>query len=1015
MPKPTRIINWRYRRQKRKGRGGRMILKTAGILIIAGTMITTMLLAVGISSAAAIYDSFNRDLPDFTEIERLGTDTDTTFETTKIYAWGDDPDGDGTRDLVLIYEVIDPLGGDREWLQLEQIPQTLIDATIAIEDKTFWSNQGFDVEGIGRAFYEYVLEGGDIQGGSSITQQLVKNNLIEEERRIVGADVDIDDYRRKVEELFLAQRVSQDYTKEQILEWYLNSNFYGNLAYGIEAAARVYFDKTAAQLTLAESAMLAAIPQSPALNPIDNPEEAKARQELVLDAMFREGYISRDALIEARFASLEVAPGIEDRFDIIAPHFALYVRKQLEEQFGPAMVLRGGLRVYTSLDLTMQRQAECVARAHVSRLSGEIGANLPLDELANCPALDYLTPLPSQDQGLNHNVNNASVVAIDPKTGEIKAMVGSLDYWNEAIDGSFNVAADGLRQPGSSFKPFTYLTALSQGFTAATMVLDVEADFGTAYNGIAYVPQNYDRRFHGPMRLRPALANSYNVPAVEVMSWVGVDRVIRTTHSMGITSLDQGADSYGLSLTLGGGEVKPIDMAYAFSVMANGGVMIGQPVPESQQRLGFRTLDPVSVIRVEDKDGRIIYEYDQPQKREILTPQLAFLMNDMLSDRSARCAGFGCPNALELPNNRPAAAKTGTTNDFRDGWTVGYTPQLVTAVWVGNTDNTPMEDVPGSKGAAPIWNAFMSWALEDAPIESWARPPGLVQRAVCNLSGQLPTANCPTVLEYFIEGTEPTVFDNMYQEFKINRENGRLATLDTPPELVESQVFIIYPEKAADWVRENELPQPPTEYDTIQTPTGEDGDAAILDPLPFQFVNGTVEIQGSAAGDSFSYYRLAYYAGLNPADLQTIVEQDSEQKRNAVLGTWDVSNLNGLYTLLLTVVKEDGSFDEVSVPVTVDNTAPEADILFPLPNQSIFTDEEWVIIQAQVTDDISIDRVEFFVDGAGVPFAISTVPPFTEKWTIPGPGCHTFRVVAYDAAGNSTESQTVRICLIERE
>jgi hypothetical protein len=255
----------------------------------------------------------------------------------------------------------------------------------------------------------------------------------------------------------------------------------------------------------------------------------------------------------------------------------------------------------------------------------------------------------------------------------------------------------------------------------------------------------------------------------------------------------------------------------------------------------------------------------------------------------------------------------------------------------------------------------------------------------------------------------------MYQEFKINRENGRLATLNTPPELVESKVFVIYPEKAADWVRENELEQPPNEYDTIQTPDGEEGDAAITDPLPFQFVNGVVEITGSAAGENFAHYRLAYFAGLTPVDLQTIVEQAPEERRNDVLGTWDVSNLNGLYTLLLTVVKSDGSFDEVSVPVTVDNTPPSAEILFPLPNQAIFTDEEWVIIQAQVTDDISVERVEFFIDGAGVPFAISTVPPFTEKWTIPGPGCHNFQVVGYDGAGNRTASQTVRVCIVSRE
>ncbi|MCI0394743.1 MAG: transglycosylase domain-containing protein [Chloroflexi bacterium] len=1014
MSRTTRVVRWRYRRHKTEGQGWRLIFRVASSLLLTGLLAVALLFVGSITAAAAVYDSLTSDLPDFTEIERLGQDTDTTFETTKIYAWGDDPDGDGRRDLVLIYEVIDPLGGDRQWLKLDQIPQTVVDATVAIEDKTFWTNQGFDVEGVGRAFYQYVWLGGEVQGGSSITQQLVKNNLIEEERRLVGEEVNFDDYRRKVEELLLAQRISQVYTKEQIMEWYLNTNFYGNLAYGIEAAARVYFDKTAAELTLAEAAMLAAIPQSPAFNPIDRPEEAKQRQELVLEAMYREGLIGQEALVAAKFSPIEVAPGIEERFDIIAPHFALYVRKQLEQQFGPAQVLRGGLRVYTSLDLEMQRQAECLARAEVARLSGEVGEGLTADERANCPALAFLPPLRQEEIGVERNVTNAAVVALDPRTGEIKAMVGSVDYWDETIDGSFNVAVDGLRQPGSSFKPFTYLTAFSQGYTAATMVLDVETDFGTPYNGVAYVPENYDSRFHGPMRLRLGLGNSYNIPAVQVMSWVGVDRVIRTAHSMGITSLDKGPNSYGLSLTLGGGEVRLIDMVYAFAVMDNMGVMIGQPAPESQQRLGFRTLDPVAILRVEDSDGRIMYEYNQPQRREILTPQLAFLINDILSDRSARCQAFGCPSILELPDGRPAAVKTGTTNDFRDAWTVGYTPQLVTGVWVGNSDNTPMNDVSGLAGAAPVWQAFMSWALQNEPVEGWPQPPGIVRRPVCELSGLLPTPYCPAVNEYFIEGTEPIIYDNLYQEFRINRETGRLATISTPPELIETKTYIIYPEQAADWVRENEIEQPPTEYDTITTPDGREGNAAITSPQPFAFVGDQIEIVGSAGGDNFAYYRLAFFRGLTPADLQSIVEQETAPKRNEALGVWDVSNLNGLYTLLLTVVRQDGSFDEVSLPVTVDNTPPTAEILFPLQDQSIFTDEEWVIVQAQAGDDLSIDRVEFYADGAGVPFAISTVPPFTEKWRIPGPGCHVFKVIAFDAAGNEAESAAVSVCLVER-
>ncbi len=1014
MSQTTKIIRRRYLRESKKSRGRRLAVKAVIVAVLFIALSTIGLILLTFGSVAGVYSYFTSGLPDFSEIEKLGEDTDTTFETTKIFAWGKDDDLDGTQDLELIYEVIDPLGGDREWLSLDEIPLAIVDATVAIEDKSFWTNQGYDIEGIGRAFYEYVLEGGQIQGGSSITQQLVKNTLIEEERRIVGEEVGYDDYQRKIEELLLAYRISQVYSKEQIIEWYLNTNFYGNLAYGIEAAARVYFDKTSAQLNLAEAAMLAAIPQSPALNPINNPDLAKDRQELVLDSMFREGMIDRDTMNAAMVAPIEVSPGIEERFDIIAPHFALYVRKQLEDMFGPDKVLRGGLRVYTTLDLTMQEQAECVANAQVDRLSGEGSVGSDESDIAACPALEFLPPMWASDVGVDHNISNAAVVAMDPRTAEIKAMVGSLDYWDEEIDGSFNVAVDGLRQPGSSFKPFTYLTALSQGYTAATMVLDVETDFGTDYNGVAYVPQNYDRRFHGPMRLREALGNSYNVPAVEVMSWVGVDKVIRTAHSLGITSLDEGPNSYGLPLTLGGGEVKLLDMVYAFSVLDTMGVMRGQAVPDPEQRLGFRTLDPVGILRVEDKDGQIIYEYDQPQQREIMTPQLAYLMNDMLSDRNARCQGFGCPNALELPDSRPAAVKTGTTNNYLDAWTVGYTPQLVTGVWVGNTDNSPMENVPGSKGAAPIWHALMGWAHQDENIESWAQPAGLTRQNVCEVSGLVPTEHCRTVTEFFIEGTEPRVYDNMYQEFQVNRETGRLATLATPPELIDSKVYLIYPDKAADWVRENDIEQPPTEYDTIRTPGSTGGNTAVQYPGPFEFISGEVEIHGNARGDNFSNYRVAFFEGLAPTEIHVIAEGVTEQKEDAPLALWDVSNLSGLYTLLLTVIRNDGTFEEVSVPVTVDNTPPEAEIIFPLENQTIFTDEEWVVVQGRINDDISIDRVEFFVDNAGVPFAVNTVPPFTEKWIIPGPGCHSFRVVAWDAAGNDTASAPVRVCMVER-
>jgi hypothetical protein len=326
-----------------------------------------------------------------------------------------------------------------------------------------------------------------------------------------------------------------------------------------------------------------------------------------------------------------------------------------------------------------------------------------------------------------------------------------------------------------------------------------------------------------------------------------------------------------------------------------------------------------------------------------------------------------------------------------------------------------MKNLPGSKGAAPVWQAFMNWALEDHAPEAWPQPTGISEMTVCDTSGLLPTPFCPTTEEYFISGTEPTIYDNVYQEFKINRETGRLATVNTPPELIDSKIYLVYPEKAADWVRESDIDQPPSEYDTIDTPGGFSGAAAITSPKSFDFISGLVEIKGNAGGDNFQYYRLANFEGLTPTQLETIVDQVSVTRKNETLAVWDTSELNGLYTLLLTVVRRDGSFDEVTLPVTVDNNPPTAGIVFPIDDQIVFSEDEWIIIQAQVDDDISISSVDFFADGAEVPFAISTVPPFTEKWVIVGEGCHLFRVVAHDAAGNSTESSPVKACVVNRD
>jgi membrane peptidoglycan carboxypeptidase len=939
----------------------------------------------GVGSVVSAYAYYAQELPDPGAI----TIVEENFETTKIY--------DRTGQY-LLYEVIDPLGGDRTWVELSDIPLTLQQATVAIEDKTFYQNPGYDMEGIARAVWNN-FTGGSVQGGSSITQQLVKNVLIDpSERTTLTVD-------RKMKELILAIRISNEYSKEQILEWYLNTNPYGNLAYGVEAASQVYFGKPVNELTLAEAAMLAAIPQSPALNPIDNYLLAKERQKIVLTRMVEQGYISQEQADMAYAAELEIRPP-EQRYDLLAPHFSIAARKQLEDILGPGMVYRGGLTVYTTLDYPLYLQVECAARSHVARLSGQSPSTvIPAEDGSRCDSADFLPMISLESQGIDHHVSNAAIVIIDPNTGEVLAMMGSLDYYNQMISGNFNVAF-AERQPGSAIKPFTYLTAFEQGYTPATMTLDVRMAFDLGGNQ-PYVPENLDRSFHGPQSIRSALANSYNVPAVQVLEWVGIDNLIHTAHVMGINSLDKGVEQYGLSLTLGGGEVTLYDMTYAYSVFANMGEMRGRPTPEDRRRPGFRTLDPTFILRVEDRNGNSLWEYGKGNTfstNVVVDPSLAYLINDILSDEEARRPSAGPNSALLL--DRSAAVKTGTTNDFRDNWTIGYTPQLVSGVWLGNTDNSPMIELPALVGAAPIWHAVMEYASRNMPVETWLRPDNIVEMTVCQTSGLLPTPYCPVGQEIFLRGTEPTTYDNIYQPFLINKETGLLATVYTRPELVEERIFQVLPPEAADWAREAGIPQPPTEYDKVNTPSIL-GDVIITEPEPLAYIRGVVPILGNARDYDFSLYRLDYGYGLNPSQWIQIGQEHYKAVSNGELGIWDTTGLDGLYSLRLTMVRSNNVIREFVIQITVDNAPPTAQILSPYDGQKFQVADEYVVIQPAVADNVSLSKVEFYVDDQLI--AISTVAPFNERWMITTPGIHAIQIRAYDAAGNTTVSQRVVI------
>ena len=636
-------------------------------------MAAIILFFAGGAAAAVGYVAIANELPPPQELRNRASQS---FQSTLIY----DRNGD------LLYELIDPHGGRRITVPLDQISPKLIDATISTEDKDFYQHPGFDLVAIAKAVYRNTREGGTVSGASTITQQVARALLLSDEERAQRTA------SRKVKEIVLAAEISRRYSKNDILEIYLNEIYYGNLAYGVQAASQTYFQKDAKDLNLAEASLLAGLPQAPAIyDPFTNPEATLERQQQVLSLMVVNAKVTE---AEAEAAANEMSQRIRSlkpprNDNARAPHFVTYVRQVLEEQFGAQAIYRGGWRVKTTLDLKLQAIAEETVRTNVDKLA-------------------------------NRHVTNGALVAMEPATGQILAMVGSKDFNDETIDGQVNVALR-LRQPGSSIKPVTYLKAFEMGWTPATLIWDLPTQF-PGYPG-PYKPVNYDGRFHGPVMLRSALANSYNVPAVKALQFVGIDKMLEMARRLGITTFKD-PSNYGLSLTLGGGEVKLLELTGAYAIIANKGVRI----------------PPTPILEITTSDGRAVPGSARPQGQRVIREQHAYLMTSILSDNAARTPAFGANSPLKL--KRPAAAKTGTTNDYRDNWTIGFTPEMVVGVWVGNSDNTPMQNVSGITGAAPIWHDFMEKALAGKPAQNFWTPPGLVDMQVCGDSGAQPNA-CP--------------------------------------------------------------------------------------------------------------------------------------------------------------------------------------------------------------------------------------------------------------------------------
>ncbi len=672
-------------------------LKAGALIMVLGLM-ALLFLGFAAGAAAAAFSYYANSLPSPERVIQRES-----FKSAMIY------DRNGT----LLYEAWDPNAGRRTVVPLKDMSPYLIDAALATEDPNFYENPGFDVRSIIRAAYQNLLSKQVMSGSSTITMQLIRQTVLDPEERYAQT------YTRKIKEAIMAYQISQTYSKDQILQMYLNEIYYGNNSYGVEAAAKGYFGKSAKDLTLAEAAMLAGLPSSPVnLDPLTNPRGAKQRQEVVLDLMVRHGYATPTEAWNAKRERLNFAP---QETEVKAPHFVWYVREQLERRFGREKLYSGGLRVYTSLDLNLQDKAQQVVNERLEQIK-------------------------------DHNVTDAAVVAMDPKTAEILVMLGSADYYNADIDGQVNMALS-PRQPGSALKPFTYLLAFSKGMAPASVVVDEPKSFPQGPGQPEWRPKNHDNRFLGPISLRRALAGSRNIPAVLMLQRVGVPTLIELLHQAGITDLDDPA-AQGLSITLGGGEVKLLDLVYAYSSLANYGIQRGAPVPPKERQPGFREFEPVAITKVVDADNKVIYEYKPSEGRRLFPAPLAFLITDVLSDDVARQETYGRHSVLEL--SKPVAVKTGTTDDYKDNWTVGYTPDFVGGVWLGNADNQPMADLLAVGGAGRLWHDFMEIALEGAPTTPFPVPPGVVKIAVSPRTGLRAGPGIPSVTDWFLEGMVPT-------------------------------------------------------------------------------------------------------------------------------------------------------------------------------------------------------------------------------------------------------------------
>jgi membrane peptidoglycan carboxypeptidase len=836
MSSPLLILRARRERRLAKQRANQYRMRN--VFLSAG-MILSLLAAVLILTTAFAYVSLTRDLPSIEILPHLLNPPDgLLLQPTRIY--------DRTGQKLLF--TFSPNDSPRRYIPLSEtnpqyLPKSLSDSAIAITDPDFWDHSGYTLTGIT-----------NYENHATIAQKLVSDLLLFNEPA---------SFRRALRERILAAQITAQFGRTQILEWYLNSTHFGHYAFGADAASQLYFGKSATGLSPAESAILAAVSDSPSLNPYDAPQTALQRGRETVELMREQKLLSDEAtanaLGESPVFQTPPPPWGKPQF---ASAFVNLLLSQLDSRFPRARIERGGLAIISTLDYELQKQSSCVTAIYAARLAG-----LP-DPVMECASLRFLPALPPN---MKIEDSSASAIITDPETGQILAVIGETFQAQETP----LIAA---HPPGSALDAFIYLTGFTRGLSPASLIWDIPGRTDV---------QNFDGEYHGPIRLRVAMANDYQAPAAQVLSQMGVENVNRIAGSFGV-SRDE-------SLSL-------VEAAGVYGVFAQQGVYFGQDLNDDFQ--------PVTILKVEGDDGNILLDWSTPQAKPVVTPGLAYLVNHALSDESARWHSLGQPNVTEI--DRLAGVKLGQTEDALDTWVIGYSPLRVVAVWTGSRregDLTP-------RLPATLWSALMQIASQDLPADGWPVPADVSVINVCDPSGMLPTPDCPNLVsEVFLNGNEPLQVDNMYRKYAVNRETGYLATVFTLPQLIEERVYFVVPSGARSWAESAGLEIPPATYDVIQSPQV-NPDVNITSPELFTEVSGEVRIRGTAAGEDFVSYRVLVGEGLNPQEWIQI-GGGTEPINNGLLAEWDTNGLNGLYAVQLQVIRTEQRVDTAIIQLTV--------------------------------------------------------------------------------------------------